>query len=181
MKKILMVAIASIAVVSMTSCGSSSAKPTDGKTNDNVIVVDSKSDEKTWEYDSKTDKMGSTTQVAGVLANDLVNLEFPYNGGSQAKLLIRKENGPTEILFVIDKGQIDTDMDGTYIKIKFDDEAPKKWSMSTSSDGSRDVLFFNNETALLKKIKESKKIVLEVPFYQNGSQQFVFNTADLKW
>ena len=181
MKKILMVAIASIAVVSMTSCGSSSAKPSDAKSNDSVSITDDKSDTKTWEYDSTTDKMGTTTQIARVLANDLVNLEFPYNGGSQAKILIRKENGPTEILFVINKGQIDTDMDGTYIKIKFNEEAPKKWSMSTSSDGSRDVLFFNNETALLKKIKESKKIVLEVPFYQNGSQQFAFNTADLKW
>lgn len=176
-----MVAIASIAVVSITSCGSSSAKPSDGKSNDNVIVDDNKSDTKAWEYDSTTDKMGSTTQIARVLANDLVNLEFPYNGGSQAKILIRKESGPTEILFVIDKGQIDTDIDGTYIKIKFDDESPKKWSMSTSSDGSRDVLFFNNEISLLKKIKESKKIVLEIPFYQNGNQQFVFNTADLKW
>lgn len=176
-----MVAITLIAMVSMTSCGSSSAKSTDNKSKDSTSVIDEKSEVKTWEYDSTTDKMGSTTQIARVYANELVQLEFPYNGGSQAKILIRKENGPTEILFVIDKGQIDTDLDGTYVKIKFDNETPKNWSMSTTSDGSSDVLFFNNESALLKKLKESKQVVLEVPFFQNGNQQFVFNTADLKW
>ena len=82
-------------------------------------------------------------------------------------------------MFVIDNGQIDTDYDGTYVRVKFDDEAPVKWSMGETADGSSDVLFFNNESKLVNKLKSSKKVVVEVPFFQNGNKQFVFNTSGL--
>ena len=53
--------------------------------------------------------------------------------------------------------------------------------MSESEDGSSDILFFNNEFTLLKKIKKSKKMVVEVPFYQNGVKQFEFKIRNLLW
>ena len=43
-------------------------------------------------------------------------------------------------------------------RIKFDDEAPVKWSMAEASDNSSDVLFFNNENKFVDKLKKSKKV-----------------------
>jgi hypothetical protein len=181
-KFIAMVAIASIASVSLTSCGSSSASETKGKPSiDSSISVNVNEFGKTWEYTSTENDMGEKTELAYVLAQDLVNFDFPYNGGSQGKITLTKKNGSYGAMFVIDKGQIDINYDGTYIRVKFDDEKPVKWSMSETADGSTDVLFFNNESKFINKLKNSKKVVLEVPFYQNGNQQFTFNTSELKF
>lgn len=177
-----MVAISLIAASSLTSCGSSSAsspkKGTDKKSVDSSISV-SVDDIKTWEIDSTVNDMGEKNIFATVAAKDLVELDFPYNGGSTGKILIRRKNGNLGAMFTIDKGQIDTDYDGTYIRVKFDDEAPVKWSMSTAADNSSDILFFDSESKFYNKLKKSKKVVLEIPFYQNGNKQFVFNTEGL--
>lgn len=184
MKKILVVAIALIASVSITSCSNSSANSTPTSSTeskvDSSVSVNVNEFGKTWEYTSTSNDMGEKTEMAYVFATDLVNLDFPYQGGSQGKITLRKKDGSYDAMFLIDKGQIDTDYDGTYIRVKFDDEKPVKWSMSETDDGSRDVLFFNNEKKFIDKLKKSKKVVLEIPFYQNGNQQFVFNTSDLK-
>lgn len=135
----------------------------------------------TWEYRTETNPMGEEQRFYSVSSTDRVYLDFPYDGGSLGTITIRKKNGRIDaIIFSISKGQIHTDYEGTYFRIRFDEEKPVNWSMSESSTGSSDVMFFNNETALLNKIKKSRKITLEVPFYQNGSQHFVFNTENLK-
>ena len=183
MKKILVVAITLIASVYMTSCSNTSANPipkTESKV-DSSVSVNINEFGKTWEYTSTSNDMGEKTEMAYVLAKDLVEFDFPYNGGSQGKITLRKKNGGYDAMFLIDKGQIQTEYDGTYIRIKFDDEAPVKWSMAEASDNSSDVLFFNSEKKFVDKLKKSKKVVLEIPFYQSGNQQFVFNTADLKF
>ena len=125
--------------------------------------------------------MEEIINIAWVNANDLVYLDFPYNGGSQGILTLRKSNSTSDVYFSIDKGQIDIGIDITTIRVKFDDEEPKMWSMLESSTNDRDILFFDNDKLFYKKLKTSKKLVLEVPFFQNGHQQFEFNTENLVW
>lgn len=134
-----------------------------------------------WEYDSTINKMGENIKFARVKSTDLVYFDFPYSGGSRGAITIRKKRGDLDIYFTISKGQIDTGIDETYIRVKFDDDKPVTYSMSESEDGSSDILFFNNESAFLKKIKKSKKMVVEVPFYQNGFEQFEFKIRNLVW
>lgn len=134
-----------------------------------------------WEYESSENKMGEKVHFARVKATELVYFDFPYSGGSIGTVTIRKRRGDLDIIFSISKGQIDTDIDETYIRVKFDNDKPVTYSMSESADGSTDILFFNNETSLLKKIKKSKKMVVEIPFYQNGVKQFEFKVKNLNW
>lgn len=182
MKKTLVVAIALIALgIVVKSCSSSSAETTNTSPTETKTSSQPETSQNTWKYDSSINNMGDKYLYAEVDANEKVYMEFPYNGGSTGTLLIRNKNGKKEAMFLIDKGQIDTDYDGTYIRVKFDDQAPQKWSMSGSADNSSDILFFENATSLIKKVKESKKVVLEVPFFQNGNQQFVFNTENLNF
>lgn len=186
MKKTIVVAIALIALgIVIKACSSANADVPDAS---EKLIMEKTSDDKadflktnTWKYDSSTNNMGDKYLYAEIDANEKVYMEFPYNGGSTGTLLIRNKNGKKEAMFLIDKGQIDTDYDGTYIRVKFDDQTPQKWSMSGSADNSSDILFFENASSLIKKVKESKKVVLEVPFFQNGNQQFVFNTENLKF
>ena len=180
-KFIAMVAIASIASVSLTSCGSSSASETKPvpKVDSTISVNVNETLIKTWEKDSTVNDMGEKNIFYTLDATEKIHLDFPYQGGSTGSLIVRNKNGKLGAMFVIDNGQIDTDYDGTYVRVKFDDEAPVKWSMGETADGSSDVLFFNNESKLVNKLKSSKKVVVEVPFFQNGNKQFVFNTSGL--
>lgn len=135
----------------------------------------------TWEYRKETNPMGDEQKFYSVSSTDLVYLDFPYEGGSSGTITIRKKNGRIDaIMFLISQGQIHTEVEGNYFRIRFDEEKPVNWSMSESATGSSDIMFFDNETALLNKIKKSKKVTLEVPFYNNGNQHFVFNTENLK-
>jgi len=149
---------------------------TDEPITDEKVIIEGK-----WKYSETKDKMEEITKIAWVDANDLVYLDFPYNGGSQGILTLRKSNSTSDVYFSIDKGQIDIGIDITTIRVKFDDEEPKMWSMLESSTNDRDILFFDNDNLFYKKLKTSKKLVLEVPFFQNGNQQFEFNTENLVW
>lgn len=182
MKQILVVAIALIATASISSCGSSSASTPKEKIDSTSVTQESSKVGETWEYSNTTDEMGEKTEIARLYSSNEINLDFPYNGGSQSKLvLMKRPNGTLEILYNIDKGQINTDYDGTYFRVKFDDQPVQKWSMSEASDNSSNNMFFNNEKSFIDKLKKSKKLVVEIPFYQNGNQQVVFNTENLKF
>jgi len=157
MKKTLVVAITLIALgIVVKSCTSSSAESTSKSTKPTETEIT----QNIWKYDSSVSEMGDKSLFAEIEANEKVYMEFPYNGGSTGTLIVRSKNGKKSAMFIIDKGQIDTDYDGTYVRIKFDDEVPQKWSASGPSDNSSDVLFFNNETKLINKLKTTKKVVL---------------------
>lgn len=175
-----MVAIASIAVVSMTSCGSSSANTP--KTKDSNQVKVEKSAENTWQYETIEDKMGESSKVASIDANEKVQFDFPYNGGSIATLMIRKRSKDgVSIMLTLTKCQFNgTSLDDINIRIKFDDEKPKTYTAGLPSDGSSDLIFIHGEAKLLEKMKTSKKMVIEAEFYNEGNRQIEFNVSDLK-
>ena len=138
--------------------------------------------ERKWEYDSSIDKMTSnTTKYAIITSNESLNLEFPYDGINYGNLSLRKNNGRLNIYIKIDKGQITGGYDNNYIKVRFDDEKAITFSYSESQDSSRDLIFIDNQAKFLSKLKKSKKILIALPLYQNGTQVLDFNTANLEW
>lgn len=180
MKKLTMALLLALAAIGIYSCNSSSANPPKEKTEKKEsTVTDIKKEANTWTYDSSVNDMGDKITQATVLANELAHFDFPYNGGSQADLTVRKKNNKTDVMFYIDKGQIDTDYDGTYVRVKFDDGEPTKWLVNEASSGSSNIVFIDNVKSFLSKLKSSKKIVIEVPFYQSGNHQFVFNSENI--
>ena len=52
---------------------------------------------------------------------------------------------------------------------------------TNSSSGKVDTIFVEDEAPFLEALRQSKKLIVEMEFYQEGSKQFVFNTAGLKW
>ena len=136
-----------------------------------------------WTYDEQTDEMrGTVTKTARVTSSNEVNLQFPY-GTVSGYIEVRKR--PTDglnVMFLVDKGQIlcRSYSDG-HISVKFDDQAIKNYGCEGASDGSSDIAFLNNESGFLANLKKSKKVIIEAEFYQQGRQQFVFDSAGLVW
>lgn len=134
-----------------------------------------------WEYEKEGNEMGDTSIYAKLKSSNQVNLRYPY-GGTYGNIVIRKKNGKNEVLFIVNDGQMDVSIiDGVDIRVKFDDENPKTYSMSPAESGSYEVIFFPNPNNLIKKIKNSKKVVVEVPFFRDGRKIFTFDTENLNF
>lgn len=135
-----------------------------------------------WTYYEKEDKMTlEKVKYAAIYANDLLEFEFPYNGGSVAGLTLRKRGKSLDLFLQVTKGQFNGTFDGGQVRIRFDDNPPKKYSFSGASDASSDIIFLDSEKEIVNQIKKSKKMIIEVEFYQNGLRQIEFNVGGLKW
>ncbi len=172
-----MVLLFALTTIAFYSCGTSNAETP--KTKVETAKVETKEDVETWVYQSPENEMGEKSHMARIISTNKVDFDFPYNGGSLGSITFRKKGNDLSAMFIITKGQIDFDYEGTYARIKFDDEAPIKWQMSESSTSDSEVAFFENEKKLLERFKKSKKVVVELPFYQSGNSQFTFNTEGL--
>lgn len=137
---------------------------------------------KIWDYFESTDKMTSKpVKYATIDANELLTFKFPYEGGSTATLVLRKKNGVNDAYIKVSKGQFKSNFDGTNSRVRFDENKASTYSMGESSDGSSDILFFNNANRLISGLKKAKTMKLEIEFYDEGIRVIEFNVTGLNW
>ena len=136
-----------------------------------------------WEYSESTDEMrGDAAKYATLASNNEVDLDFPY-GETNGNLMIRRnaEFG-LNVMFSVDKGQVLCHSFGdSYLSVKFDDGPIQRFRCADSSDGSTETAFIENEAKMLSGLKKARKTIVEAEFFQQGRQQFTFDTANLKW
>ncbi|MFW2082272.1 hypothetical protein ACNPQK_15000 [Acinetobacter guillouiae] len=141
-----------------------------------------------WNYNQKNDDMrGIITKFASISSDNRVQFDFPYNGGSYLDITLRKRaTEPTEIMFTINDGQYscDTISESCFASVKFDDGHIQNIELSATTDYSGDVLFISNDydvDTFIKSLKKSKKLIIELPFYQEGKKQFSFTVSGINW
>ncbi|KPH10860.1 hypothetical protein [Chryseobacterium sp. ERMR1:04] len=136
-----------------------------------------------WTYTQDEDKMeGTKYDFAKAESTNKVELKFPYDGGITAGITLRNNGKESEAMLTLSKGRFMTSIGGNKtVKVKFDDQPAKEYTYGSPNDGSGNVIFLDNSKDFIKKIKDSKKAMLEVTFFQEGAQIFEFNTEGLKW
>lgn len=135
-----------------------------------------------WSFSEDVDKMTSKkVSYASVTAKEELQFEFPYNGGSVATLTVRKKDGANNIYLQITKGQFNSTYDGGNIRIKFDQNPPKRYSFSPASDASTDIIFINSTKDIISKLKSTKTLIIEAEFYNEGNRQIEFDVAGFTW
>lgn len=152
--------------------------------NENKLILNEIPDIANWNYNQTKDEMRSqTTFFAETTSLNIIDLNFPYQGGSYLELVIRKvENSSNEVMFIINKGQLWCEYNNCKITVKFDDNPVKDFYVSKATAGSSEVMFLSsNEEEFISKLKKSKNAVIEIGIYDSGNQQFKFNTSDLNW
>lgn len=137
-----------------------------------------------WVYDSSVDKMTSKATHAAIISSDnTLSLKFPYAGKNHAAIFVRQQpRDGLNVLLSIDKGQLQCDLDGCAISVRFDDAPPQRWSMSRAADHSSTVLFFNNAQKFVQQLKKARRVLVQATFFQNGDQIMEFSaTEPLSW
>lgn len=140
---------------------------------------------KNWQYKTTKDDMrGTTTSFATTVSTNTVNFDFPYNGGSKLLLTLRETGNQKDVMVTISKGQILCGIQWCDLSFKFDDGAVQSITMSEPDNHSSEMLFVvydKTEDKIINQIKSSKKLIVEVPFYQEGKKQFTFDVSGLEW
>lgn len=139
-----------------------------------------------WNYESEIDEMdGSTTKRAIITSSNIVEFDPPYESGSTLSICIRKtKKYGTDIMISISNGQfVSSEYNGTnYVTVRFDNNAPIKFTTVEPSDYSNDLLFLQNPKKFIKLAKNAKTIKIEAPFFNDGWRVFRFNAKKpLKW
>ncbi|HEX7693187.1 MAG TPA: hypothetical protein VF409_01785 [Sphingomonas sp.] len=138
--------------------------------------------ETSWTYQTTKDAVRNTTDsYASIVSDNKVEFDFPYNGGSTLQMTVRHDHRGDNVYFVISKGQFVCGIDTCSGEMNIDG-TPRHLTLTGASDGSSDTLFASGESGIIKALKSAKKIIVELPFYQSGNQQFTFTTAKgLDW
>ncbi|WP_442795328.1 hypothetical protein [Pelobium manganitolerans] len=136
-----------------------------------------------WTYSDDVDEMtDKKTFYASTTSTNIIEFDFPYNGGSSFTLVIRKNSGGTDVYIKVSKGQFLGDYSGNrYLKLRFDDGKAVNYSYSMASDGSSDIVFVNNVHQLISKLKNAKKLKVSAEFYQEGNRIMEFDVSNLQW
>lgn len=140
---------------------------------------------KNWQYETSKDEMrGIESKFATTVSTNTVDFDFPYNGGSKLILTLRKRGSEVDVMVSITKGQILCGIQNCEAAFKFDGGAVQSITMSEPDNHSSDMLFVSHdktESKIINQLKSSKKLVVEVPFYQEGRKQFTFDVSGLQW
>ncbi|WP_338876148.1 hypothetical protein WBJ53_10915 [Spirosoma sp. SC4-14] len=134
-----------------------------------------------WAYEKKTDKEGKPVYKASLVASNILEFSFPYNGGSVATLTIRKRESGTTVYIEVSKGQFNRSFQGGKARIRFDRQSPVAYELVAAENGRANIVFFDAEQKLINQMKAAKEMVIDLDFAGQGVRQLLFKTAGLKW
>ncbi|TBH74901.1 hypothetical protein [Aquirufa nivalisilvae] len=138
-----------------------------------------------WNLSIHEDKMDNNVyRTAFCTSKNTVELNFPYNGGTNLEIWLRNGlNGQgNEVFLIVNKGQFMSSFDGEEtVRMKFDNSPPISSNFSNESTGKSTTIFLSKSSSIIKRLKKSKKLIIEVDFYDNGTSQFEFDVEGLKW
>ena len=135
-----------------------------------------------WKYSSRINTMsGKVTRYATVSSLNKVELSYPYDGGTTVRLVIVGNiNRPTTIIFEASKGQL---VYNEYVSMKMDKNNPynmRKLDFVTS--GRYDIMgIYAVSSRIIKRLKDSRILLVELPFYHDGKKIFKFDVTGFKW
>jgi hypothetical protein len=135
-----------------------------------------------WRYDTNIDKMtGTQSRFAYLTSPSQFEFAFPYGGGSHGSLMIRqRKSDGLNVLFSISKGQIVCPLSCT-VRVRFDEKSPMTFTGTPPADHSSEALFLSPASKFVSELAKAKKTLVEVSYYQSGSQASEFKTEGFVW
>lgn len=136
-----------------------------------------------WEYIEEKDEMrGVMNKWAVLISNNEEDLGAYRTTMGRLRLDIRsmpKQHG-LDVIFSVEKGQIQCLYNGCKIPMKFDD-GPIVTYTADRAESRHDSIFLREKEGFIKRAKKAKSIIVEIPVWRKGSKQFTFSPAGLEW
>lgn len=138
-----------------------------------------------WEVIHAKDEMrGLENKWLAIRSLNSADLSFPYDGQNNLQLDVVDVGKPEQRLFLtIDKGQYDCASYGCDIAVKFGSsplQIIRFIKYDVPGEDGRTLIYSLNSDFFIKNLERFNKIIIEVPFYRDGTRQFTFNTSGFK-
>lgn len=137
-----------------------------------------------WRYAEREDPMtGQVTRTASAASSNSHELGFPYQGGTAAKIVLRKHpRHGVDALVSVSRGQITcSSFRGCGVMVRFDEREPIKFKGVEPSDFDSTMVFVEPAAKFIKEAKRAKKAAVELEFFQEGTRVFLFDVGGLVW
>jgi len=123
-----------------------------------------------WQYSENEDKMSSKKTYFAIIQNQ----HQIYLAGEQCFPMLKIFNGEQGNKVVYETGIENEAYSPVFygdeevsIRMRFDNEEPKKFKCNWPDGGSRNIVFINNPKKVIAKLKGAKKLLIEASFVGN--------------
>ena len=133
---------------------------------------------------------GTVSRALVQQSDNFINMKYPYEGNTHLNLVVMKTASPKwidsvspgSIKFLADRGQVYCDkVDVCLMSYRIDNGPVKTLKFTNQAeDGSTNTAYVINPLTLASQLKGKKKLVVEIPLFKEGSQQFTFDLQNLQ-
>lgn len=134
-----------------------------------------------WQYQQTAGPAGGTTYKASLNAANLLQLPYPYAGGSTVTLTLRSRNGEIHAYLSVSKGLFAPSFQGGRALIRFDAGKPITYSLSAAANGRANLVFFDDTSKLIRQIRASRTMVVQLQMPGQKLDEVRFNSVGLRW
>lgn len=135
---------------------------------------------RTWIYNSGIDDVsGKTWREASLVSANANQFDFPYRGDTYLRIIVREHpRFGRDVIFAMDQGQILCRSWETCAgAIRIDGKA-ERLTMVGPDDSSSEITFAVYDEAIRRKLTGAKKIVVELPVFQEGNRSWTFEPGN---
>ncbi len=136
---------------------------------------------KGWQYEKTADKSGASVYKAMLASENAPPFPYPFGGGSVVTLAIRTRNGNTNAYLEVAKGLFNHGFQSGKATIRFDAKPPVTYALTAAANGRANIVFFDAEQRLIRQIKESKTMTVQVAFAGQPLIEARYKSAGLQW
>lgn len=135
-----------------------------------------------WTYMDEEEAMtGKRSTAAAVTSSNTFEFDFPYQGTQRANLLIRKHaSHGKDVIFALEKGQIECNSRSCPIRIRFDDKPPVTFNGTEPADNSSETVFIPAYSTFMRELPKTKRLLVEVIVYHQGVIVAEFDVSGFK-
>jgi hypothetical protein len=132
-----------------------------------------------WSYSTSADSMtGRESHTAAIDSENTLNFDFPYAGEQHAKLVIRSHpSRGLNVMLYIERGQFLCHSDDCYVHVRFDEGKAELWKAGGPADNSSTLIFLENESRFVQRMRAAKIVRIQPTFYQAGSPVLEFQVG----
>lgn len=133
-----------------------------------------------WSYDMQVDKMTSdTTYTATCDIKEPLVLSSNMNKGTDVIFGVLYKQGQNVFVVVVGDGDYAYNQNTLAGRIRFDDGPAIEIKCNETGDPKQ--MSIANSDVMTEKLKKAKRILVEIPFKQDGTKVLEFDTHGLVW
>ncbi|MEZ0542083.1 hypothetical protein [Fibrella arboris] len=134
-----------------------------------------------WQYQQTTDRATGTTHKATLEATNLLQLPYPYAGGSVVTLTIRHRAGNTTAYLSVSKGLLAPSYQGGKALIRFGTGQAVTYTLTAAANGRGNLLFFDDNQRLIRQLRTAKAMAIQLKVAGQNLNEINFTSAGFRW